>query len=77
MAQQKRTQLISMRMRVQSLALLRVQRCCEVWFRSQSWLGSHIAMAVAWAAAVAPIQPPAWELPNATGVALNKEKEKK
>ena len=40
---------VSMRMRVRSLALfsgLRISCCCELWCRSQTWLGSHVAMAV-------------------------------
>ena len=43
-------QLVSMWMRVQSLALisvLRIQHCHELCCRSQMQLGSHIAMAVA------------------------------
>ena len=38
MAQQKRTQLASMRMKVQSLASLRglrIQHCCELWCGSK------------------------------------------
>ena len=38
-----------MRMQVQSLALLsglRIQRGRELWWRSQMWLGSHIAVAL-------------------------------
>ena len=38
------------------------------------WLGSGVAMAVAQASAPAPIQPLAWELPYATGVALKRKK---
>ena len=41
--------LASMRMQVRSLPLLsesRIRRCCEPWCRSQTWLGSGIAMAV-------------------------------
>ena len=44
------TQLISMRTRVPSLASLSVLgiRCChELWCTSQTWLGSHVAVAVA------------------------------
>ena len=36
-------------MRVQSLASLsglRIQHCCELWYRSQMQLRSHIAVAV-------------------------------
>ena len=37
-----------MRMQVQSLALLSgIQHCCELWWRSQMWLGSCVAVAVA------------------------------
>ena len=41
-----------------------------------AWLGSGVAVAVAWPAAIAPIQPLAWELPYATDAAL-KNKPKK
>ena len=44
-----RTQLVTTKMRVQSLALLRslrIQHCHELWYRSQMWLESHIAVAV-------------------------------
>ena len=46
-AQQKRIQLASMRMQVQSLASLsglRIQCCCELWCGSQMWLGSCVAV---------------------------------
>ena len=39
-----------MRLQVRSLALLsglRIQRCRELWCRSQMWLGSHVAVALA------------------------------
>ena len=39
-------------------------------------LRSGIAMAVAQAAAVAPVQPLAWELPYASNVALKRKKKK-
>ena len=48
-AQRKLIWLVSMRMRVQSLALLnglRIQRCCELWGRSQTRLRSDVAVAV-------------------------------
>ena len=51
MAQKKRIQLVFMRMWVRSLALfsgLRIQRCHKLWCRSQMWLGSYIAVAVAY-----------------------------
>ena len=49
MAQQKRIQLVSMRMKVQSLAVLsglRIYHCHELSCRSQNRLGSCVAMAV-------------------------------
>ena len=58
MVQWKQTQLGTMRLRVQPLALLsglRILCCCELWCRSQTWLRSGIAVAVAWPAATAPI----------------------
>ena len=72
-AQQKHTQLVSMRMRVGSLTLLsglRIQCCHELWCRSQTRLRSGIAVAVCKPAAVAPIRPLACRLPYVTGVAL-------
>ena len=59
-----RTQLVYVKMWVQSLALLsglRIQRCRELWCRP---------------AAIAPIQPLAWELPCAANVALKGKKKK-
>ena len=59
---------------VRSLALLsglRIRHCYELWFGSQTQLGSCIAVAVAGAA---PIQPFAQELPYAAGGALKKKK---
>ena len=67
-----------MRFRVQSLALLsglRIWHCCELWCRSQTRLGSRVAVALA--KATAPIQPLAWEPPYATGAALEKAKRQK
>ena len=63
MAQWKQIRLVSMRMQVQTLASLsglRIQPYChELWCRI---------------AAAALIQPLAWELPYASGVALKKKK---
>ena len=50
MAQRKHIRLGTMGLRVQSLALLRglrIWHCCELWRRSQTWLGSDVAVAVA------------------------------
>ena len=47
--QRKQIQLVSMRLRVQSLALLSglgIRCCCELWRRSQTQLRSGIAVAV-------------------------------
>ena len=49
MAQWKRIWLVSMKMWVQSLALLsglRIWLCSELWCRSQTWVGSLVAVAV-------------------------------
>ena len=72
MAQWKRIRLGTMRFRIQSLASLsglRIRRCCELWCRSQTWLGSCIA--------VAPIRPLSWEPQYAVGVALKRPPPKK
>ena len=50
MAQWKKIQLGTMRLQVESLALLSGlrNRCChELWYRLQMWLGSGVAVAVA------------------------------
>ena len=57
-------------MGVQSLArlsVLRIQYCHELWCRSETLLGSCVALAVA------PIQPLSWDPPYATGIALKSE----
>ena len=49
-AQWKQIQLVSMRMQVQSLVPLcglKIQCCSEPWCRSQTWLRSLLAVAVA------------------------------
>ena len=50
MVQWKQISLVSMRMQIQSLPLLsglRIRHCHELWFRSQTQLRSHVAVAVA------------------------------
>ena len=47
--QQKQIQLVSVRMHIQSLASisrLGIQHCHELWCRSQTLLGSYVALAV-------------------------------
>ena len=54
---------------------LRIQHCHELWCRSQMWLGSCDAVALAQAAAVAPIRRPlVWEPPYASGAVLKSKK---
>ena len=75
----KRIQLGTMRLWGRSLTSLSgLRHCCELWYRSQTWLRSDVAVAVAQPAAVAPIRHlPAWEPPYAAGAALKSEKKKK
>ena len=62
-----------------SLSGLMIQHCHELWCRSQMQLGSGVDVAVVCLATVATalIQPLAWELPCAKGVALKRPKKKK
>ena len=49
LAQWKQIQLGTMRLQVQSLALLsglRIWHCCELWCRSKMWLRSRVAVDV-------------------------------
>ena len=58
-----------MRLQVRSLASLRglrIRRCHEPWCRSQTQLGSGVA--------VAPMRPLAWEPPYAADVAVKRQK---
>ena len=48
--------------------------CRELWCRSQTWLGSVVAMAMATTALIRPL---AWEPPHAMGVALKRENKNK
>ena len=80
MAQWKQIQLGTMKLRVQPLASLSglmIRHCCELWCRSQTPLGSDVAVAV-WRrpAAIAPIGPLAWEPPYAVDVAPKSKKKK-
>ena len=67
-----KTQLVSMGIRVRSLASLsglRIWHCCKLQHRSQTWLWLWYRLAAA-----ALIHPLAWELPYATGAALKEKK---
>ena len=71
-----------MRTQVRSLALLgglRIQRYCELWCRSQTWLRLASGVAMLWCRpeAIALIRPLAWEPPSPAGVTLKRQKEKK
>ena len=55
---------------------LRTWHCCELWCRSQTWLGSQVTMAVAQASSYSSNSTLAWELPYAVGTALKEEKKK-
>ena len=68
-----------MRLRVRSLALLSgltIRGCCELWCRLQTQLGPALLWLWHRLAAVVPLRPLAWEPPYATGVALEKAKNK-
>ena len=82
MAQQKQIRLGTMRLWVQSMALLsglKIWHCHELWCRLQTWLrsGVVVAVAVAETSSCSSIRPLAWEPPYAVGVALKRQKNKK
>ena len=58
-----------------SLTGLRIQRCHELWCRSQMQLGSGVAVALGRPAATAPNGLLAWEPPFAAHVALKRQKD--
>ena len=67
----------TMRLQVQSLALLsglRIWPCHELWYRSKTQLRPCVAVAVAVAGTVAPIRLLAWETPSAASAALKRKK---
>ena len=79
MARWKGTRLVSMRMQVQSQASLRglrIWHCHELWCRSQTQLGSGIAVLGHRLAAVPLIQSLVWEPPYAVSVDLKTNKQK-
>ena len=68
-----------MRMQVLSLALLsvlRIQHCHEFWCSLRYRLDATLLWLWCRLAAVAPIQPLAWEPPLAMGVVLKRQKQK-
>ena len=75
-----RTQLVSMRMQVQTLAPLgglRIQHCHERWCRSQIQLGSGIAVAVAVAGSLSSDLTPSLRTSLCHRCGYKKEKKKK
>ena len=85
-AQQLINRLVYMKMRVRflaSLSGLRIWCCRELCFKSQTQLGSRVAVAVAEAGSYssdstppAPCTPAAWELPYVKGAALKIRRKK-
>ena len=54
-----------------------IRHCCrELWCRSQTQLGSGVAVSVDRSVATAPVGPPAWKCTYAAGVALKDKKKK-
>ena len=58
---------------IPGLSGLRIWRCPKPWRRSQMWLRSCVAVAVAAAALIRPL---AWECPYASGAALKSKRKK-
>ena len=80
MVQRKQIQLGTMRSRVRFLASLTglgIQCCRELWCRSQSQLGSGVALAVVQAGSCSSDQTPGLEPPYAVSAALKKDKKTK
>ena len=80
MAQWKRICLTSMRMQVQSLALLsglRMWCCCELWCRSQTLLGFGVAVAVVQAGCYSPNWTPSLGISICSRCGPKKTKKKK
>ena len=77
MSQQKRIQLVSMRMQVQSLVSLsglRIRHCHECGIGRRQGLDSELLWLWCRPVATAPIPPLAWQLPHATPTALKRKK---
>ena len=79
-ARQKWIRLASMRMWVWSLASLSgsdIWHCCELWCRSQTWLGSGVAVAVAQASSCSSDLTPSLGNSMCHGCGPKKQKKKK
>ena len=79
MAQRKQIRLGTMRLWDGSLALLsglRIQGCHELWCRSQTRLGSGVAVAAAVAGSYSSDSTPSLGTANAAGAALKRQKTK-
>ena len=70
-----------MRLWVWSLALcrglVRILPCHDLWCRSQTWLGSFVAVAVVEAGSCSSSLTPSLGKPNASGAALKRKKKKR
>ena len=78
MAQQKRIQLGARRLRVRSPVLLsgvRIRRWHKLWCRSQTWLGSGVAVDVVDSGSCSSNRTLAWEPPYTEGAALKMTKQ--
>ena len=73
----ERIQLGIMRLWVQSLASLRIWHCCELWCRLQKWLGSCVAVALAWAGSYSSDRTPILGTSICCGCSPRKDQKKK
>ena len=79
-AQWKRTQLVFIRVRVQSLAWLsglRIQWCYELWCKLRTWLGYGVAVAVVLAGSCSSIWTPSLQTPMCHGCGSKTNKQTK
>ena len=73
LAQQKRIRLGNIRLWVRSLTSLSgltIQHCHELWYRSQMWLASGVAVAVVWAGGYSSDSTPSLGTSICAGMAL-------
>ena len=79
-AQSEQTQILSMRVQIRSLASLsgsRIWHCLELWYRSQMWLGSSVAVAVVQAGSCISDSTPSLETSICYGCGFKKQKTNK